>query len=146
MPTAAKLAAAVLFGLLAWAASNLMKPYFPEGADLGRFAEVNAAVGAVLGWRIAGPRGGTGWTAAVGYGITATVATVLVAAFLHCVAIMVRQSLRKLYDGPVEAVVDVFELMVRNGTYLLHGDVLLTLALGGVLAGLLTEWFGRTFR
>jgi hypothetical protein len=82
----------------------------------------------------------------VGYGITATVVTVVVAAFLQCFAIMIRQSLRRLYDGPVEAVVDVFELMVRNGQHLLHAEVLLALALGGVLAGLLTEWVGRNSR
>jgi hypothetical protein len=146
MPTAAKLAGLVLFGALAWAVSLLVARHFPDGRSVGRFAEVNAAVGAVLGWSMAGSRGGTGWASAVGYGITATVATVLAAAFLQCFAIMIRQSLRKLYDGPVEAVTDVFNLMARNGQYLLHGDVLLTLALGGVLAGLVTEWFGRTFR
>jgi drug/metabolite transporter (DMT)-like permease len=146
MPTAAKLAALVLFGALAWAVSSLVARHFPEGSDPGRFAEVNAAVGAILGWRIAGSRGGTGWASAVGYGITATVVTVVVAAFLQCFAIMIRQSLRRLYDGPVEAVVDVFELMVRNGQHLLHAEVLLALALGGVLAGLLTEWVGRNSR
>ncbi len=146
MPTAAKLAAAVLFGALAWAVSNLLVRHFPQGSDPGRFAEVNAAIGAILGWRIAGSRGGTGWASAVAYGITAAVATVVVAAFLQCFAIMIRQSLRRLYDGPVEALVDVFELMVRNGQYLLHAEVLGTLAVGGVLAGLLTEWVGRNFR
>ena len=146
MPTAAKLAALVLFGALTWAVSNLVVRHFPEGSDPGWFAEVNATAGAILGWRIAGPRGGTGWTSAVGYGITATIAIVAVATFLQCFAIMIRQSLRRLYDGPVEALVDVFELMVRNGEYLLHAEGLGTLAVGGVLAGLLTEWVGRNFR
>lgn len=146
MPTAAKLAALVLFGALAWAVSNLVARDFPAGSDPGRFAEVNAAIGAVLGWRIAGSQGGTGWASAIGYGITATVAIVVVSAFVQCFAIMIRQSLRRLYDGPVEAMVDVFELMVRNGRYLVHAEVLLALGLGGILAGLLTEWFGRNFR
>jgi hypothetical protein len=57
MPTAAKLAAAILFGALAWLASELAIPFFPEGAAVGRFAEWNAAIGAVIGWRVAGCAG-----------------------------------------------------------------------------------------
>lgn len=146
MPTAARLAALVFFGALAWAVSHLVARHLPEGGDPGRFAAVNAAIGAILGWRIAGSRGGTGWASAFGYGITTTVAILVVSAFVQSFAIMIRQSLRRLYDGPVEALVDVFELMMRNGQYLLNAEVLLALALGGILAGLLTEWVGRSFR
>lgn len=147
MPTAAKLAAFVLFAALAWAVSRLVVPYaFEEGQSPGRFAEINAVLGGLLGWRIAGSRGGDGWVAAVGYGITATAMTVLAALFLHSFAIMIRQSLRRLYDGPVEAMSDVFGMMAKNGAFLGHQDILVTLAVGAVLAGLVTEWFGRNFR
>lgn len=146
MPTAAKLAAAVLFGALAWWASQLVRPAFPAGTDLGRFAAVNALVGVVAGWRIAGPRAPAGWVAALSYGLTTAVAMTLAALVVHSVARMIRQSLRRLYEGPVEAVAAVFGIMADNLQFLAPAAVWGTLLVGGALAGLATEWVGRTFR
>ncbi len=146
MPTAAKLVAAILWGVLAWYVSQLIKPLFPEGTDLGFYAEVNAVIGVAMGWQVAGKRAGTTWAGAISYGLTATVAVVFWGLFLHSFAEMVRMSTRKLYDGPVDAVVGVFALMAEYGTLMLDTTVIGTLVIGGVLAGLLTEWTARNFR
>ena len=37
MPTAAKLAAAILFGVLTWYVSELVTSLFPDRTDFGRF-------------------------------------------------------------------------------------------------------------
>jgi hypothetical protein len=146
MPTAAKLVAGLLWALLAWFASNLIKPYFPEGMDLGRFAEVNAALGLLLGWTMAGPRAGMGWNAAISYGLTTTVSLVVVGVFMHSFAEMVRLSMRRMYEGPVEGVVAVFGLMVEYFALMAQPDVIVTLLVGGLIAGLATEWAGRQWR
>lgn len=146
MPTAAKLIAAILWAALAWYTSQLIKPLFPEGSDLGLFAEVNAAIGLVIGWQVAGSRAGGTWSAAISYGITATAALVLWCLFLHCFAEMVRLSLRRVYDGPVDALVGVFALMVENGRLMLDGQVIGTLVVGGIIAGILTEMAARRWR
>jgi len=146
MPTAAKLAAAVLFAALAWFASELIKPLFPEGSDVGRFSEINAVIGAIAGWRVAGPRARTTLQGAVSYGLTTTIVMTVSALFLHSFAVMIRQSLRKLYDGPVEAVAGVFEIMFHNFMMIATPEVLGTILVGGMVAGLVTEWFGRNFR
>ena len=146
MPTAGKLAAALLFAALAWYASQLIKPKFPEAFDPGWFAEVNAAVGLILGWRLAGPRAGTGYTDAIGYGLTTIIAITFVALFLHCFAEMIRMSLDRRYDGPVEGVTDVFTQMYEYGRLLIDPTIIGTLLIGGILAGIVTEVFGRSFR
>jgi len=146
MPTAAKLVAGLLWALVAWFASNLIKPYFPEGTDLGRFAEVNAALGLLLGWTMAGPRAGLGWSAAISYGLTTTVSLVVVGVFMHSFAEMVRLSMRRMYEGPVEGVVAVFGLMVEYFALMAQPDVIVTLLVGGLIAGLATEWAGRRWR
>jgi hypothetical protein len=53
---------------------------------------------------------------------------------------MVRKAFRKLYDTPLEAVVDVFKLIFDNAPVLLQPMVLIPLAVGGIFGGLLTEW------
>jgi hypothetical protein len=146
MPTAAKLVAGLMWALLAWFASNLIEPYFPQGTDLGLFAEVNAALGLLLGWTMAGPRAGMGWNAAISYGLTTTVSLVVTGVFLHSFVEMVRLSLRRMYEGPVEGLVAVFGMMVEYLALMAKTDVIATLLLGGLIAGLATEWAGRRWR
>lgn len=146
MPTAAKLAAAILFGSLAWYVSELIKPLFPEGTDLGRFSEYNAALGAVIGWRVAGGRARTTWPNAVAYGLTAALGMTMLALLLHSSARMISQSFRKVYEGPMEALVDVVRIMIENLQMIATPAVLVTLLVGGILGGLATEWVARNYK
>jgi hypothetical protein len=146
MPTSAKLAAAVLFAALAWWVSQLTRPLFPEGTDLGLFAEYNAAIGAVIGWRLAGAKAGTTWPNAVAYGLTASAGMVTMALLLYSTMLMLSQSTRKVYEGPVEALVDVVRIMVENLHFVSTPEILATLAVGGVLGGLATEWVARNYQ
>ena len=146
MPTAAKAVAAVLFGALAYGVSLLTIPLFPEGTDPGMYAWINAALGVLLGWRVAGSRARTSLSGAVGYGLTAAIAIAVTALFVHSFIFMIRQSLKRLYAGPAEAVVDVFSIMIDNAVMVLKPDVIAAILLGGVVAGLVTEWAGRNFR
>lgn len=146
MPTAAKLVAAILFGALAWFVSELVRPLFPEGTNLGRFALYNAMIGGVVGWGMAGARARTTWPNAVAYGLTAAAAMVASGLIIYSLLKMVRQSTRRVYEGPMEAMVDVVRIMVEDaGKYLAQPDILVTLAVGGVVAGLITEWVGRNY-
>lgn len=146
MPTAAKLAAAILFAGLAWVVSGLVVPLLPEGTDVSAFIPVNAAIGAAMGWFVAGPSVRTTLTGVLSFGLTASIGTVLVALFLHSFAIMIRQSLRKLYDGPVDALLGVLQIMMTNGRLIATSEIVLTVLVGGVVAGLATEMVGRRWR
>jgi hypothetical protein len=59
---------------------------------------------------------------------------------------MVRLSMRRMYEGPVEGVVAVFGLMVEYFALMAQPDVIVTLLVGGLIAGLATEWAGRQWR
>lgn len=149
MPTAGRLVAAVLFGPLFWFASTLALPYYPlaEATPPDWFAEGNAALGVVLGWKIAGGRAGQGsWGGAVSHGLTAGIAISVAALFVHSFVQMVQLSLRKVYDGPADAVIGVFALMFENAQVVAHQDVGAVVLGGSLLAGLVVEWFGRNFR
>lgn len=143
MPTAAKLVAAALFGALGLAASLLMAPSLPSGVDLTTFAAANGALGAVVGWVVAGGRVGTTLGGAVSYGVSAVVTMAVLGLMGQCFVLMLRKSWRRVYDGPGEALVDLVVLMGRNAHVLLEPRVLGLLLGGGALAGLLTEWAGR---
>lgn len=147
MPTAGKMTAAVLFGILTWYASELIKPTFPEGTDLGFFTEINTAIGIICGWIVAGSRAGTGYNAAVSYGLTATAALVFWGLLLQSGGVMIRQSMRvsNSYGSAFEAVIDVFNLMLEHGAQMATPAIIGTLVIGGIVAGLITEFIGSRY-
>lgn len=145
MPTMGRLVGAILFGALAWYTSLLIVPQFPENAPLGLFQEVNTFFGLVAGWTVAGPRAGLGYVASFSYGLTAWVAMVVMALFFNSSVVMIEQSLRKRYDGPGEAVTDVFQMFVDHGLMMATPEIIGTLVIGGIVGGLITEFFGQRF-
>lgn len=150
MLTAPKVIAAMLFAALGWYASQLIILHFLvefEGRGVGRLAEINAFFCAIVGWRIAGPRAGDGWNAALSYGLTTAVAMTIVSLFFQSFGEMIRKSLDRDYgDSPVEALVDVFQLMIKFGQVIVKPDVLAVLLGGGLVLGLVVEWCGRRWR
>jgi hypothetical protein len=146
MPTAAKLVAAILFGALAWPVSQMIRPLVPDATHLGRFSELNALIGAVVGWQVAGGRAGTSWINAVANGLTAALGTAATALLIHSLMRMLARSFRRVYEGPMEALLDVIRIMIDNMGLVLSPAVLGPLLLGGILAGLVTEWFARNYR
>lgn len=145
MPTMGRLVGAILFGALAWYTTLLIIPLFPEGTNLGLFQEVNTVFGLIAGWTIAGPRAGLGFVAAFSYGLTALVAMVFMAVFFNSFVVMIERSLRKRYDGPGEALGDVMALTLEHGQMIATPEILGTLLIGGIGAGLITEFFGSRF-
>lgn len=146
MPTAARLVAAFLFAGLFFLVSQQALPAFAlaEEADPRGFALVNTLVGLVIGWRLGGANAGRNhWPGAIGQGLTTTIACIFVALFLHGVIRMIALSMRKYYDGPAEAVIGVFSLMIEIGRTAAQPEVIALLAIGAVVLGLIVEWVGR---
>ena len=83
--------------------------------------------------------------AAFSYGLTALVALVVMAVFFNSSVVMLERSLRKRYDGPGEAITDVFELFIEHATMMATPEIVGTLVVGGLVGGLITEFFGRRF-
>ncbi len=143
MPTFARLVAAVLFAALAWWVSGLIVPLMPNERPMGYFALINAAIGLIMGWRIQGGRAGNGYNAAIGISLTTVAAIVFWGLLINSSIVMVELSLRKSYDGAVEAVVGVVDLMAVHGRIMLDATVIGTLVVGGLVIGMVTEWASR---
>lgn len=146
MPTAAKLVAALCLAALGFAASEFIKTLMPASTDFGIFSYLNAALGFVCGWIIVGTRAGRGYSAAISNGFTGMVALVFWGLFIQAANEMTRLAMRHRYDGPVEALAAIFQIMVDYGAILLNIGVILLLLVGSILAGLLSEAAAKRWR
>ncbi len=143
MPTAAKIVAALVLGAVAWYASDLVRPLMPEGTDFGYFNWVNLALGAACGWFVIGTRVGRSYLEAFSAGLTGMGALLFWAIFLQSFNEMLKMALENRYGGPIEAITAIFEIAVDYVTQTLDMQLIITLVVGGILAGLAAEWASR---
>lgn len=143
MPTAPKLVAGVCLMVVAWLVSEAIRPLWPEGTNFGNFNYWNMLIGLLCGWMILGARAGRGVAAGISNGTTAVVMMALVGLFAYATEEMVDRSFRRFYDSPFEAIGSIFELALDYGGKIADGEVFITLLIGGILAGILTETASR---
>ena len=146
MPTAARLFAAIAMAILAMIVSEQFKPLMPEGTDFGYFTYVNAALGAIVGWRVIGKRAGQGIVQAINNGITGVLAFFLLTLFVHSVWRMLEHSTKLRYHGTVEALQSVFTQMLEFGLLSMTPTIITSLVIGAIGSGLLAEACWRRWR
>ncbi|QFT72670.1 TrgA family protein [Ruegeria sp. THAF33] len=146
MPTASRLVAAVCLVVLAFLVSSMVIENGEEGKDYGYFTYVNMALGAICGWKIMGKRAGRGWTAGINNGLTGVASLVFWALFVQGCYRMFDLAMRNRYGGPFEAVMAIFSIGIDYGKQLIYPEILVTLAIGAVVAGLATEQASRKWR
>ena len=143
MPTASKLVAAVAYALLGFLAALTFVKYLPDGTPLGYFREITAAIGFIVGWLVMGKLTRKGYREAINSGLVTALLLVFWALLAFSLYFMLRKSMRMMYDGPMEAVLGVFQLMFDYGKMLLVPDMLGVILVGGIVAGLVCEWAGK---
>lgn len=146
MPSAANLVAALCLAMLAVIVTPQVKALFPEGTYFGNFTQTNVIIGLVVGWFVMGKRAGNGMTAAVNNGVTGVLVAVFWATFVPSVKQMFTLATRHRYGGPFEALADIFRIAAEYGVMILVPNVLITLLVGAVLAGIITEIAARNWR
>jgi hypothetical protein len=146
MPTGAKAIGAICFAVVGWLIANAYVPNMPEATTVGYFRELVGLVGAVVGWRVMGNSVGKGYVGAIGSGWKTVIVLVIFALLLFGLYEMLRESVRMRYDGPIEAILDVFNRMMVRSVPLLSINVLAFAAIGGAVAGLVTENASRRWR
>ena len=147
MPTAAKLVAALMFAAVGWLAANAHVPSLGENAAVGLFRELTALIGLIVGWRVMGRRAGHGYGEAMGAGLMTSVVVAFYALLLFGVYLMIQRAMSaQSYDGPMEAVLGVFEIMLEQVQKMATVGVLGALVVGGLLGGAATEWAGKRWR
>jgi len=142
MPTAAKFVAAVCFGIVGLLASIAYIPLLPEGenTNFGYFREITAALGLLIGWIAVGRNVGKGYASAFSLGLRGSALLTLWALLGFSIQIMIRRSTKMLYDDAGEAALAVPQLMVQYARPMLDANFLITLAVGGIIGGLLAEF------
>lgn len=146
MPTGAKAMAAISFAVVGWLTAHTYVQNMPIPTAVGMFRELTAALGAIVGWRVMGNSVGKGYVGAVGSGWKTVVILVFYGLLLFAVYEMLQLSVRMRYDGPMEAAVDVFNRMLERSGPLLSVGVLGVMAVGGGIAGMLSENASRRWR
>lgn len=140
MPTAAKLAGAVIFAIIGFIAVMLYLPHLPQELPYGRLREYAAGLGFIIGWAVMGRLAGHGYTEAIGSGIRTSVTLAFWALLVFAIQLMIKRSYKMMYDGPMEAVIGVFALMLEYGRAFWAFDILAWLFVGGAVGGLAVEW------
>jgi hypothetical protein len=143
MPTAAKLVSAALFAALGFFVADLYAQGITTGERTTWLHEVAAAVSLICGWRVMGVLVGKGNSAAIGSGIRTSLTAVFFTLLGFAIYEMVLTSTKGRYDGPMDAVLAVFEIIVELGQGLLTPEIIGTLLIGGALGGIAAEATSR---
>jgi hypothetical protein len=146
MPTAAKLFGAAAFAVLGWIAANIYANAMPEGSQTGLLREIVALLGVIIGWRVAGGNAGKGYNAATSVGLRAGIILVFFALLGFAIREMVQLSTQMRYDGPMEAVLGVTDLMMDYGKRMLTTEMIGTLVVGSILGGWFAEFGSRHWK
>lgn len=143
MPTGARATGGLLFMVAGWLLANAYVPNMPYERTVGLFRELTGLIGFFCGWIVMGTSVGRSYQAAAGSGLK----TMLVLSFWALLAFstweMLLISLTKRYDTPIEAVTDIFAIMLDRSMVLLSVDCLLVFFIAGSIAGMLTETAAR---
>ena len=146
MPTAAKAIAALCLAALGYLASEVVKTLLPEIENFGRFSEINALIGAIVGWIIVGKRAGRGTKDAIGNGLTGVAALLFWTLFFHASLEMFDLALKRRFDGPVEAFSAIFEIAIEYMGLLMNPMMIATLLIGALLTGYFSEYAARRWK
>ena len=146
MPDAAKLVAALCMAAVGFVASGLIMGLFDEEMNFGWFTPVNIALGAVVGWIVIGSRAGRGITSAINVGLTAPVVLVFWGLVIQSTNEMMRNAMLNRYGDAFDAVGAIFEIGAKWALMISTVPVWGTLLIGGVIAGIASEFAWRTWR
>lgn len=147
MPTASKIVAAICFAFFGAIAAQMVETALPEGTQFGYFVPISAVIGLLNGWWIMGRLTGHGYRDAMGSGVRTAITIVVWGLLIFSVYKMVLQSMHvNRYDGPMEAIIAAFGLMLDYGKVLMTPAILGTFVVGGLICGAVTEWAGKRWK
>jgi hypothetical protein len=146
MPTGAKAMAAISFAVAGFITALAYIPNMPEAGRVGSLPLMLGALGAIVGWRVMGTSVGKGYIRAIGSGWKTMIVLIFFALLFFGTYEMLQLSVRMRYDGPLEAILDVFQRMLDRAPPIMAPPVLAAILIGGGVAGILTENASRRWR
>lgn len=143
MPTAARLAAAIMLAILGWVLSELIRPLMPEGTGFGSFNYVNTFIGICVGWTVVGSRAGRGFVQGINNGVTGVVVLIIWGLAVHSSAEMFRLAMRNRYDSPMEAITAIFLIASEYGLMIATLTVISTAFVAALIIGPVTDFVAK---
>jgi len=146
MPTMPKLFAAVLMAVFGYVVADRVAGHLPEEVQQGLLRPITAFFGILVGWRFLGRRVGGSMRSALGMGLSAAFALLLVSLIFFSGNEMLRRALRKTYKGaeaPFLALQDMVQISLDFRVHLFYADVVTTFILGGLIVGVIVELVAR---
>lgn len=134
-----KLVAAFFFAALGWFGADLVKPLLPEGTRVSSMNMTLAAFGVLFGWKMVGARAGDGIRSGMGLGLTTAMMMLISSVFSFAGYKMLQLSIKKRYDGPMEAIQAFVEFGIENLVLIAVPGIAITVIVGGMFGGWLTE-------
>ena len=143
MPTAARVIAALCLAALAWLVSEQIKELFDEDKPFGNFSLINTGIALGVGWQVVGSSAGRGISAAINNGLTGGIMLLLWCSLAYGAIEMFERSMRNRYDGALEALAAMFQLIAENAILVATSLILGTLVVGAGLSGLFAEFTAK---
>ncbi|WP_010141789.1 TrgA family protein [Oceanicola sp. S124] len=148
MFTMGRVTAAAVLGGTGYLVATQVMAVWDEEMRFGYFPWVSLGLGLWAGWQITGRRAtrhvGPGLAAA--YGLTGMGLMLLAGLFVFCGNEALRKALRRRYDDPMEAILDILPIAADWGANLLHPHIIATLLAGGLMAGGLARAVDRIWK
>jgi hypothetical protein len=146
MPTGAKAMAAIGFAVVGWITAHTYVLNMEIPTSVGYLREMTAVLGAIIGWRVMGNSVGKGYVRSIGAGWKTMIVLVFFALLTFGLYEMLQLSVKMRYDGPIEAILDVFQRMLDRSFPLASVPVLAVMLIGGGIAGIMAENASRRWR
>lgn len=146
MPTAARLMAAFCLAVMGYILTQQVIALMPDRTNFGYFMQTNVAIGLVVGWVVMGRRVGRGPTSAVNNGFTGVIVLIFWGLAVQASYEMFRRAMGNRYDGPLEALTAIFELGAEFGTLMMTPTIGITVVIGALICGALTEFAGSRWQ
>jgi len=141
MPTAAKLVAAIAFGLVAFYASQALLPMLPEGMRVTKYYTLNVCLAMLAGWFVMGRLAGRGYGLAVANGLRTTAVLLFYGLLVHGIVEMLSRAVDMRYKDTFAALSGMVELMSTYAALVFTAPVVMgILIVGGVVAALVVEF------
>ncbi len=143
MPTAAKLVGAICFALVGALAAAALAPVLPDQFRAQWFVPANAAIGALVGWRVMGRAVGEGMRRALFAGLGTSAWLLFWALVIFSLREMLMRSLDRRYGNPTDALTNVIAIFEQFFRMAMIPEVVVILLAGGLIGGLLSELADR---
>ncbi len=143
MPTAAKLVGAICFAAVGALAAAALAPTLPDQFRAQWFVPVNAAIGALVGWRVMGRSVGDGIRRAMISGLGSATWLLFWALVVFSLREMLIRSLDRRYGNPTDALTNVVVILEEFFRMAMVPEVVIILVVGGLIGGLMCELADR---